>query len=132
MNAHAFKGLLNSLPGKSSQLSVKRVFSTSFEFFKLKITFLKNFCSDLFVITRKIYPQITYTNQVCSVCSLLPSLTVVVNGSPNCALLYFLGRQLPNVENHWCREHRFLNFFYSSTPSQKVKFLCIPLSKYNT
>ena len=28
------------------------------------------------------------------------STIIVIYGSPSCVLLYFVGRQLPNVENH--------------------------------
>ncbi len=32
----------------------------------------------------------------------------VINVSPNCVLFCFMGRQLPNVENHWYKVcHRF-------------------------
>ena len=32
------------------------------------------------------------------------STIIVIYGSPNCAFLYFVGRQQPTVENHWFKE----------------------------
>ena len=57
---------------------------------------------------------------------------IVTHGSPNCVLLCFVGRQLPNVENHCSRDQTYLynTAFKEKQEVQKIVIKCTVLLSF--